>query len=180
MLCEPDGDTVPFLSFLSVFSYYLCPPQLAGEGEGMSQDAYEPTRLESEGPDEAVLERPDAAIPEQKIEPAYLRGRKEKRYIPPLPISQFDRACVLPGKSLAVYLLLWRQTRIEKRREVKLTSTSLRGHGISRHQKETALSHLERAGLIVVKRCGRRNPEVTLLDLPDSPAETGPTCGGLL
>jgi len=147
----------------------------------MLQDTYEPARPEWGGPpDKAVAVGSDATIPEQKVEPAYLRSRKEKRYIPPLPISQFDSACVLPGKSLAVYLLLWQQTRVEKRWAVNLTSTSLQGHGISRHQKETALRHLERAGLIAVKRRGRRNPEVALLDLSGGPAETGPICGGLL
>src|SRR5262249_35768746 len=140
----------------------------------------EPARPEREGPDKAVPERPDTVIPEQKVEPVYLRGRKAKRYNPSLPISQFDRAAVLPGKSLAVYLLLWRQTRVEKRWAVTLTSTSLQTHGISRHQKETALRHLERAGLIAIKRRGRRNPEVALLSLPDGSAETGLNCGDLL
>jgi hypothetical protein len=144
----------------------------------MLPDVFDPTQLKLGGSDATVPEVPDAAIPVQKVEPVYLQRRKEKRYIPSLPIGQFDRACVLPGKSLAIYLLLWRQTRVEKKQVVTLTSTSLQTHGISRHQKETALHRLEAAGLIAVQRRGRRNPEVTLLDLPADRTEIGSSCGG--
>jgi hypothetical protein len=144
----------------------------------MLPDVFDPTQLKLGGSDVTVPEVSDAAIPVQKVEPAYLQTRKEKRFIPPLPISQFDQACALPGKSLAIYLLLWRQTRLEKKQVVTLTSTSLQTHGISRHQKETALHRLEAARLIAVQRRDRRNPEVTLLDLPASLAENGSSCGG--
>jgi hypothetical protein len=132
----------------------------------VTTDDFDPDRLKLGAPAAIAPEVPDDAVPEQKVELTGLGGRRRGQYVPAVPMELFDRACVLPGKALAVYLLLWRQSRVEKRATVVLTSAGLAQHGISRHAKETALSRLEQAGLVSVRRRGRRNPEVTLLGQP--------------
>ena len=138
----------------------------------MTTDDFDPDRLKLGAPAAIAPEVPDDAVPELKVGPAGRGRRRREQYVPGVPMGLFDRACVLPGKALAVYLLLWRQSRVEGRAEVTLTSASLAQHGISRHAKETALRHLEAAGLVVVRGRGRRNPSVALPDLPAGPQLT--------
>jgi hypothetical protein len=90
--------------------------------------------------------------------------RKKRQFIPPVPIEWFDRACVLPGKALAVGLILRRLTKLKKTDTVVLTQAALDQHGISRWEKYAALQALEKAGLISVRHRAFRNPEITLLD----------------
>jgi hypothetical protein len=78
----------------------------------------------------------------------------------------FNRACVLPGKALAVGLVLWRLAKVRKTKTVLLTNAALAQHGLNRWEKYDALAALEGAGLITVGRRGTRNPEVTILDPP--------------
>jgi hypothetical protein len=143
------------------------------EERGVTTDEFDPDRLKLGVPSAIPPDVPDKAVPEQKVELTSLGGRRGGQYVPGVPIELFDRACVLPGKALAVYLLLWRQSRIEKRATVVLTSAGLEQHGIRRHAKEMALSHLEEAGLVSVRRRVRRNPEVMLLRLPGSSDRKG-------
>jgi len=88
--------------------------------------------------------------------------------------TQFQQACRLPGKSLAVYMILWRRSLQQKKRTLKLSTVLLRKFGISRDQKALALTHLERAGLIRVLSRMRKNPVVTLLDVPDGETDDNP------
>jgi hypothetical protein len=76
----------------------------------------------------------------------------------------FDRACVLPGKALAVGLILWRLAKLKRANTFVLTQASLNQHRISRWEKYPALKALEKAGLISVRTRASKNPEVTLLD----------------
>jgi hypothetical protein len=68
----------------------------------------------------------------------------------------------LSAQAIYVYLSLWRQHILRKSRTVALTTKTLAGFGITRHQKTRALKRLERAGLLTVERHRGRNPLVTL------------------
>jgi hypothetical protein len=106
------------------------------------------------------------------------RRRKAAQYVPPVPLAWFDRACVLPGKALAVGLVLWRLARLKKTNSVLLTNAALKRHGLARWAKYPALQALERAGLVAVRRRPKRSPEVTLLEPPADPARLPPRPGG--
>jgi hypothetical protein len=109
-------------------------------------------------------------IPERKVELPTLVGRRGRRFIPPVPMPWFDRACVLPGKALAVGMVLWYLARRAGSLTTALTQGALNQHGISRWEKYSALKALESAGLIAVHRRGRKNPEITILN--PAPAST--------
>jgi hypothetical protein len=111
---------------------------------------------------------PDCEIPQRRVELSGVRRRKQRRFIPPVSIEWFDRACVLPGKALAVGLILWRLVKLKKTNTVVLTQAALDQRGISRWEKYAALRALEKAGLISVRARASRNPEITLLDLQAS------------
>jgi hypothetical protein len=68
---------------------------------------------------------------------------------------------VLPGKALAVGLVLWRLAKVRRSSTVPLTQAAVAQHGLSRWEKYDALRALEAAGLVVVQRRGRRSPLVT-------------------
>ena len=105
---------------------------------------------------------PDSLIPSRRVESARDR-KKATHFIPPVPLGWFDRACVLPGKALAVGLILWRLATMRHTDTVTLTQAALKQHGLGRWVKYDALRSLECAGLISVRRLTRKNPEVTLL-----------------
>src|SRR5262245_42706803 len=103
---------------------------------------------------------PDSQIPARKLVSNTIRQRTAKRFIPPVPLDWFNRACVLPGKALAVGLLLWRLARLKRTWTVVLTQAGLSQSGLSRWTKYPALRALESAGLILVRRRKKKNPEV--------------------
>jgi hypothetical protein len=105
---------------------------------------------------------PDSLIPSRRVESARDR-KKATHFIPPVPLGWFDRACVLPGKALAVGLILWRLAKMQHTDTVTLTQAALKQHGLGRWVKYDALRSLERAGLVSVRRRDRKSPEVTLL-----------------
>jgi hypothetical protein len=107
---------------------------------------------------------PGDMIPVVKVELPSTRVKRERRFLPALTERLFDRIAALPGKSLAVYLILLQRSRIDSANPVVLTSTRLRRSGLSRWDKERALSTLEKAGLVRVERRDRRNPLVWLLE----------------
>jgi hypothetical protein len=113
--------------------------------------------------DRDTLHITDAQIPARPVQTATRRQRDRRFFL--IYEEQFCRACVLPGKALAVYLVLLRRARREETVRVKLTSTALVGFGITRRQKDNALRALEEARLIVVERQHGKNPAVTLVDV---------------
>jgi hypothetical protein len=114
-------------------------------------DPFDPdvVRLHLDG----IPRRPDPHRPARK--------RVKRAFL--IPEAQFSCACRLPGKALAVLLVLLRRSYFERSSVIHLTSAVLDGYGITRWQKEVALRHLERARLIRVRRCNGKNPRVTLL-----------------
>src|SRR5262245_27298921 len=45
---------------------------------------------------------PDSQVPSRKVDLSLVRRRQARRFIPPIPLYWFNRACRLPGKALAV------------------------------------------------------------------------------
>jgi hypothetical protein len=101
---------------------------------------------------------------EKKVELPTTKAKRDRQFIPHLPAPIFRRLVKTRGKTWAVYLVLWRRSRLESNRTVLLTSCSLREFGLTRNDKYLALARLETAGLIRVQRRKNRNPVVELVD----------------
>jgi hypothetical protein len=99
------------------------------------------------------------------------KRRQEREYVGPVSDSVFRRLVHLPGKSLAVYLILlqrwriylWECRKYGRKEEFTLSGKLLRDYGIDAHTKARSIAALESAGLITVERRPRKNPIVTLL-----------------
>ena len=126
-----------------------------------------PSPNDAFSPDELRLDR-NGSVPAAQVELPSVRARRERRFLPPLSERLFARLAVLPGKCLAVYLILLQRSRLESVNPVPLTSTYLKRFGLSRWDKQRALSVLQSAGLIRVERRGRNNPLVWLCQETDS------------
>jgi hypothetical protein len=88
--------------------------------------------------------------------------RLDKEFFPTMPGRLFTQLASLPGKALAVYMVLRRRSRLDGCATVQLTSRALARFGIDRQQKDAALASLEAHGLITVARQNGKNPQVTL------------------
>ena len=98
----------------------------------------------------------------KKITGEFLKG--------PIPLPWLTAASKLSGKApIAVALAIWFQVGRRRSKEVRLTSAVIERFGIDRKAKYRGLSALEQAGLIKVRRELRRNPVVTILDVPEQP-----------
>ena len=93
--------------------------------------------------------------------PRHQRG--EKFLKGPIPLSWLCRAARLPGKTLAVALIIWFRAGITSRREVKIGRTQTGLFGIGRKAVYRGLSALESAGLISIKRSVGKSPIITIL-----------------
>jgi hypothetical protein len=90
--------------------------------------------------------------------------RRDRQYLPKLSVSRFRTLARLPGKALAVYLVLALKSRQARSKTVPLSTTTLHRFGLTRNDKARALPHLEAAGLLTVERRPRKNPVVTLVN----------------
>ena len=104
---------------------------------------------------EAVLDGAPKRLPRHRAGQEFLRG--------PIPLSWLRAATVLPGKALAVGLVLWFKAGITKRGEVKMTTKLLHKFGLSRYAGYRGLVALEDAGLVTAVRRRGRCPRVTIL-----------------
>lgn len=89
-------------------------------------------------------------------------ARREQQFMPALPEQIFREVAALPGKALAVYLVILLRSRYDRSRTVTLTSSFLARFGLNRKEKAGALRQLEGAGFLTVERRPRRNPVITL------------------
>ena len=89
-------------------------------------------------------------------------ARRDRQFFPPLPGRLFRTLAPLPGKALALYMILRLRSRLECRQTVALTSTFVAQFGITRRQKALALACLETQQLIAVDHRHGQNPRVTL------------------
>lgn len=88
--------------------------------------------------------------------------RLDNEFFPTLPGRLFTMLAPLPGKALAVYMVLRLRSRLERVQTVTLTTSYLRRFGLTPDQKDRALVCLEAAQLITVDRTHGKNPTVTL------------------
>ena len=84
----------------------------------------------------------------------------------PVPLSWIYAAGALPGKALAVGLLLWHEAGCSQSRTVPLRISKARNFGIHHDTAKRAWKALEQAGLISVRHINGRCLEVTILDAP--------------
>jgi len=90
------------------------------------------------------------------------RRRLERFLAIRIPFAQFQSAARLPGKALAVYLLIhWRRT-VTGQSTVTLPTNLLHEFGIDRNAKHRALRDLEEAGLIKVTRAAGQSAQIGL------------------
>jgi hypothetical protein len=87
--------------------------------------------------------------------PRFLKG--------PVPWPWIEVAARLPGKALAVGLVLWRLHGAVKSKTVSLSNGEVEALGVDRNAKSRALRDLERAGLITVERQPGCSPRVTIV-----------------
>src|SRR5262245_13862748 len=97
----------------------------------------------------------DEGVP---IELPSVAARRDRHFIPPLPVRLFAALAPLPGKALAVYMVLWRRSRMERSPTVLCTSASWQQCGLTRRQKALALACLEDYGLVTVEHRQGKSP----------------------
>lgn len=83
-----------------------------------------------------------------------------------IPMRWFNRAACLPGKALALSVLIWHWATLEKRRAtIAVRPGDVRAAGISRNAMYHALTTLEHDGLVKVDRRRGRAAVVQILDV---------------
>jgi hypothetical protein len=112
---------------------------------------------------------PDYEVPAKRVELPSVRRRRAGRFIPPIPLGWYQRACQLPGKAPVLASALWYLHRLKRSKSFVVAHSQLNGFGLTRQAKYRALESLEAAGLISVERRPKKSPVVTILDLPDPP-----------
>jgi hypothetical protein len=83
----------------------------------------------------------------------------------PIPLAWLERAGRLPGKALAVALVLWYLAGLTGKRTVHICLTKSRRLGLTEASARRGLKALEGAKLVEVRRLPGRGLEVTLLDV---------------
>ena len=110
------------------------------------------------------LTAPPNPKPPRRCPAGFLRG--------PIPWPWLVKAMTLPGRALAVALVLWREAGVRKTMVVPLPQVRLREAGILHDAARRAVRSLELAGLVTIRRPPGRCLEVTILDPP------APNCNG--
>jgi Bacterial regulatory proteins, gntR family len=87
------------------------------------------------------------------------------KYIRTVPLAWAMRAAALPGKSLAVGIVIWYLAGISKRHTIVLSNKVRKEFGVKRNSGRRALKQLEVAGLVRVERSGNKSPRVTILEI---------------
>jgi hypothetical protein len=109
--------------------------------------------------------RPSSRPPRHQPGKPFLKG--------PIPWNWLDLAGRLPGKALAVGLVLWQKAGITERRTVHICQATQSELGLNKDSTRRAITELERAGLITVRRRSGRGLDVTLCDVrPELGAES--------
>jgi len=85
----------------------------------------------------------------------------------PIPWRWLEVAAKLPGRALAVALVLWHLVGLRKCRMVRLSPSKTRSLGLSSRVSRRGLKALEGASLVSVDRHRGRGPDVTVLDAPE-------------
>lgn len=118
-------------------------------------DAFDPKRFELP-PGAVGNARPSKRLPRHKRGERFLWG--------PLPLTWFTAAARLPGRALAVGMVLWWLAGIKKNRTVKWEPSAAEPWGVNYQAFNRGLDRLERAGLVAVDRRRGRCPVVTIME----------------
>jgi hypothetical protein len=100
------------------------------------------------------------SVPTREVETDALKRHRRGFISVRSPLSEFHVAAGLPGKCLAVWLLVQHRVRLTHKDEVTLPTALLEAAGIERRAKARALRDLERAGLIRVIRKVGQTPRI--------------------
>jgi hypothetical protein len=93
-------------------------------------------------------------------QPWFIRG--------PFSGEQFEIAARLPGKALAIWLLVHHQLRLRRKggeEEITLPTALLERVGVDKFAKARALRHLVKAGLVTVTRQTGHSPRIRLREV---------------
>jgi hypothetical protein len=125
-----------------------------------SLDRFDPQRLQLPGHDLKAWFPPPARpkTPRHKQGELFLKG--------PIPWTWLQVAARLPGRALAVALVIWHLLGLRKSNTVRLAPSKARSLGLSPRVVRRGLAALEGAGLVAVDRHRGRGPDVTVLDGP--------------
>src|SRR5262249_32809455 len=93
----------------------------------------------------------------------------------PIPWAWLIRAMMLPGRALAVGLIIWREAGIRNSLTIPLQHARLREAGIRKDTGRRGLRSLETAGLVTISRPPGRCLEVTILETPARDCKREPT-----
>jgi hypothetical protein len=119
---------------------------------------FDPEILRFPGSATATLSRP-VRPPRHGPGEGFLKG--------PIPWAWLDRAGRLPGKALAVSLILWQKAGMTGKRTVHLCQARADGLGLNQDSTRRGIRELEHAGVIEVRRRPGRGLVITLLDVRD-------------
>jgi hypothetical protein len=122
-----------------------------------SPDAFDPARLTLPTNGSPALTSPTRRLPGRHTGREFVKG--------PIPLAWLARAARLPGKALAVGVVLWHLVGLRKSCTVKWAPSKAESLGVRRHAAYRAQRALEKEGLISVERKCGRCPVITILVL---------------
>ena len=105
----------------------------------------------------------------RRLQPNAITGRlvsapKKSLFIKgPIPLDWINRAASLPGKSLNVAFAIWWLNGMADGKPLKLTRLSLKSFCVKRDAASAALTRLESAGLIRLRRSSGQRPLISIL-----------------
>jgi hypothetical protein len=127
-------------------------------------DPFDPAGLRVPASDPPVLPKlPSKRPPRHRPGEPFLKG--------PIPWPWLATAARLPGKTLHVAVLLWKEAGCRKSRTVALCLSWAGELGVREDSARRALRHMAAAGLVRVRHRPGRCLEVTLLDLTRESSE---------
>jgi hypothetical protein len=101
-----------------------------------------------------------------------VRAKRDRQFLPAVPERLFVYLAGLPGKALAVYMILMYRCRVQRQPTVTLSPLRLQRYGITRHQGRHAFRMLEAARLITVTPAKRKQtPVITVHPFPQEPSD---------
>jgi hypothetical protein len=119
-------------------------------------DAFDPERWELHDSPMPLVHRQGPKARGSGQQGQFLKG--------PISWAWLRRAMRLPGKSLAIGLMLWRESGCVKDRTVRFCLARAAADGIPTTTARRAIRELERAGLVAILRKPGRGLEVTILE----------------
>ena len=94
------------------------------------------------------------------------RSRGNRFLKGPIPLHWLEQAARLPGKALAIGLVIWFLSGLKGRMDkIAVSDKQAIGVGVSRKARYRAIQALEKAGLITVVRRRGVSPRVAILDI---------------